>query len=440
MNGYPSPRSAWYVVGVLTFVYIFSFIDRQILNLMVGPIRRDLDISDTGMSLLMGFSFAVFYTLFGIPLGRMADTQSRRTIIAAGFALWSLFTAGCGVVRNFAGMLLMRMGVGVGEASLSPAAYSLITDYFPPHRRATAMGVYGMGIYIGSGMAFLLGGLVTGFATKQESWNLPLIGATRGWQLIFFAVGLPGLALAMLMYTVREPIRRGLKKGGSRLPLREVAAYIRENKTTFLCHNFGISLLSFSSYGSAAWIPTFFVRVHGWSAARTGIIYGLIVMTFGALGIAAGGRFADFLAERGYRDANFRVAFLVSLIWMPTGIAYLLVPDPVWAMALLAPTVFTVAAPFGIAPAAITQIMPNQMRGQAGAIYLFVNNLIGLGLGPTAVAIVTDYVFHDDSKVGYSLLIVGVTAHVLSAIIWRIGLKPYVRSLDRLKTYTEAHG
>src|SRR5258708_1163112 len=170
-----APGYAWYVVSVLTLVYVFSFIDRQILSLLVTPIRRDLGIGDTGMSVLMGFSFAVFYTFFGILLGRLADTTSRRNLIAGGFALWSLFTAGCGLVRNFAQMLVMRVGVGVGEASLSPAAYSLITDYFPRDRLATAISVYSMGIYIGSGLAYLLGGIVVGVASARELWMLPIV-------------------------------------------------------------------------------------------------------------------------------------------------------------------------------------------------------------------------------------------------------------------------
>jgi MFS family permease len=270
---YPSASYAWYVVGVLTLVYVFSFIDRQILNLLVRPIRRDLGISDTEMSLLMGFSFAVFYTFFGIPLGRLADTRSRRTIIAVGFAFWSLFTAGCGLAKNFGQMLLMRMGVGVGEAALSPAAYSMITDCFPPRRRATALSVYSMGIYIGSGIAFIIGGLVSKFATQQELWQLPVIGATRPWQVVFFIVGLPGVLLALLMFTLREPARRGAKMNTAgqttapQIPLGEVLAYIRENWRTFLCHNMGFALLSISGYGSSAWVTTMFVRKYGWTEA-----------------------------------------------------------------------------------------------------------------------------------------------------------------------------
>ena len=210
-EAYPSAGYAWYVVGVLTLAYIFSFIDRQILNLMVGPIQRDLGIGDTQMSLLMGASFAVFYTLFGIPLGRLADTRSRRAIISVGIALWSVMTVGCGLARTFWQLAFMRMGVGVGEASLSPSAYSLISDYFRPERRSTAMSVYSMGIYIGAGMAFILGGFITLLVSGRESTDIPWIGSVRSWQLIFFVVGLPGLLISLLLLTVREPVRKGVR-------------------------------------------------------------------------------------------------------------------------------------------------------------------------------------------------------------------------------------
>ena len=241
---YPSIKYAWYVVAVLTFVYVFSFIDRQILNLLVKPIRRDLGISDTQMSLLMGLAFALFYTICGIPLGRLADRNSRRGMIAIGFVLWSIMTACCGLAQNFIQMLAARIGVGVGEAALSPSAYSLISDYFPKEKRATAISIYSMGIYIGSGLAFLLGGIVVSLAEKQQAWNLPIVGATRPWQVIFFIVGLPGVLLALLMFTIREPLRRGLKMiktaDGSmqkvEVPFSEVAKYIGANWKTFLCH------------------------------------------------------------------------------------------------------------------------------------------------------------------------------------------------------------
>src|SRR5580658_1803983 len=184
---YPTAGRAWYVLGLLTLVYVFSFLDRTILSLLVAPIRHDLHITDTQVSLLIGFSFAVFYTFFGLPIGRLADSQSRRQLISWGFATWSLFSAGCGLAKNFGQMLLLRMGVGGGEASLSPAAYSLLTDYFPPQRRATAMCIYSAGIYVGSGCASVLGGFVIGWANGRASWTLPLLGDVRSWQIVFFA-------------------------------------------------------------------------------------------------------------------------------------------------------------------------------------------------------------------------------------------------------------
>lgn len=444
-ESYPPRAYAWYVVGVLTIAYIFAFIDRQILNLLVGPIRRDLHISDTKMSLLMGFSFAVFYSLFGIPLGRLADSRSRRTIIAVGMVLWSVLTAGCGLAQKFWHFLLLRMGVGVGEAALSPSAYSLIADYFPKEKRATAISVYSMAFYIGSGVAFLLGGLVVGFASAKASWSLPLVGAIRPWQVIFFIVGLPGAIFALFLYTVREPTRKGARMtraadGQARVaqvPMRDVFAYMRENRATFLCHNVGFALLAFSGYGSSAWIPTFLIRKYGWTGSEAGVAYGTIVCIFGTIGIVTGGRMADWLAQRGFRDATMRVGLIGSLAWLPTGMLFPLMPTGNWAIALLAPTVFLMSQPVGVAAAAIQEMMPNVLRGQASALYLFVINLIGLGLGPTAVAMMTDYVFHDDNAVNLSLLVVATVAHIGAAVLLWLGLKPFVRSLDHMKAWSK---
>jgi MFS family permease len=445
---YPPVGYSWYVVGILTVAYVFSFIDRQILNLLVGPIRRDLQISDTEMSLLMGFSFAVFYTFFGIPLGRLADTRSRRALITGGIVLWSLMTAACGLARNFVHFLLLRMGVGVGEAALSPSAYSLIADYFPRENRATALSVYSMGIYIGSGLAYLLGGLVVKVASAQERLSLPIVGETRPWQVVFFVVGFAGVLFSVFMFSVREPVRKGLrmargadgKETRARVTLRETIDYLKANKVTFICHNLGFALLSFSSYGSTAWIPEFFIRKHGWTSAQVGVVYGTIIMVFGALGIVFGGKLADWMVRRGYRDANMRVGMIAAMAWLPTGVLYPLMPDGNLAAALLAPTTFLVSMPFGVSAAAIQEMMPNEMRGQASATYLFVVNLIGLGLGPTAVAMMTDYVFRDDNMVNYSLLVVAAFAHAGSALLLWLGLKPYLNSLARLTQWTKVNG
>jgi MFS family permease len=425
-TAYPNPHYAWFALSVLTLVYIFSFIDRQILNLLVVPIKADLKITDTQMSLLIGLTFAVFYTAFGIPLGRIADAHNRRGLIAGGFALWSAFTACCGFVGSFSQLLFMRMGVGVGEASLSPAAYSLITDYFPPRRRNIAQGVYNMGIYVGSGLALVIGGLAIAAVSRQPLWNLPLIGVVRWWQLIFIIIGGAGLLTVPLMLTVREPPRHGAAPQMN--SLREVFGHLKQHRRTYLCHNIGVGLLAFSAYGSSAWLPTFFVRHHHWTGAHAGIVLGSIIAVFGSLGMVTSGWVADRWTARGHSDACMRVALLLAVTWIPTGVAMLLVPDPVWAAVLYAPSAFLAAGVYCVGPAALMQVTPARMRGQAGAIYLFTINMIGLGLGPTAVALLTDYLFHDVNQVGKSILIVTVVAHVLAGLLLWSGRSAFIRS------------
>ncbi|RJG10428.1 MFS transporter [Pseudomonas cavernicola] len=432
--GYPSSFRAWSTVAILMVAYVLSFIDRQILNLLVAPIRRDLMISDTQMSLLMGLSFALFYTVCGIPLGRLADTKSRRGLIAVGVLFWSAMTAACGMARLYWQFLLCRIGVGVGEAALSPAAYSLIADSFPAERRATAISVYSMGVYLGSGLAFLLGGLVIKFASAQGDVLLPVLGEVRPWQLIFLLLGAAGLLFTLLMLAVHEPARRGVGAGVA-VPLAEVGRYIRANRRTVLCHNFGFAGLAFAGYGSAAWIPTFFIRTYGWDAGHVGVVYGSIVAVFGCLGIVLGGRLADWMAKRGRTDANMRVGLYAALGALPFVMIFPLVDSANLAALLMAPTVFFLSMPFGVAPAAIQDIMPNSMRGQASAIYLFVITLIGLGIGPTAVALVTDYVFADDNALRYSLLLVTTLAVLSSVYLLSKGLQPYRESVVRLQQW-----
>lgn len=432
---YPTTVRAWCTVGILLVAYVLSFVDRQILNLLVGPIRADLGINDTQMSLLMGLSFAIFYTIAGIPLGRIADSKSRRGLIAWGVAFWSLMTAACGLAQQYWHFILCRIGVGAGEAALSPAAYSLIADSFPADRRATAISVYAMGIYLGAGMAFLLGGIVVTWANAQGPMTLPVLGIVRPWQLIFLVLGAAGLMFCLVLLAIKEPTRKGVGAGVA-VPLKEVGAYLLTIRKAVLCHNFGFACLSFASYGASAWIPTFFIRTHGLTPGEVGIYYGSLVMVAGSTGIVFGGRLADYLARRGYRDANMRVGLLAAALTLLCNVVFLVDNMPLlWAIMFF--NVFTVAMPFGVAPAAIQEIMPNAMRGQASAIYLFTITLIGLGIGPTAVAMFTDYVFADDMAIRYSIFIVASVITVGSIILLWTGLKPYREARDTLESWSQ---
>lgn len=441
------PLYAWHVVAVLSLLSVFSYIDRFVITLLVEPIRRDLGISDTQISLLMGFSFAIFFGLFGIPLGRLADSCNRRRLITIGCIVWSVMTAACGLARNYGQLFLLRMGVGAGEATLTPAAYSLITDYFPKERLATAISVYSASIHLGTGIAFILGGVVIGFVSSDGLADLAFLGAIRPWQIVFFIVGLPGIVLALLMYTVKEPARRGMRRTAKEDPasatapavsLRETWRYFGQNKATLICHTLGYTLSGLTSY--TTWGPTVFIRNYGWSAEQTGIVYGTVSSIVGVLGILAGGRFADYLTERGYRDAGMRLGLIATLAWFPVGILFPLMPNAGWALAMLVPAYFLVCAPWGAAAAALQQVMPYSMRAQASAIYLLVMNIVGLGLGPTIVALVTDYVFHDDQAMNYSMLIVGVVTHAIAAVLLWKGMKYFRGSLDRLQQWQSANG
>lgn len=433
-------RYAWYVVGVLTLLYAFSFISRQIFSLLVGPLRRDLHIGDTQMSLLIGFSFALFYTFFGIPIGHLADVYSRRWIIAIGLILWSGFTAGCGLAMSFTAMLLLRMGVGVGEAALSPAAYSLITDYFPRDRLATAISVYSMGIYIGSGLAYLLGGLVVAYASAQATWTVPALGALRPWQLIFLLVGLPGLVLVPLLVTIKDPVPWAAGRQKKTVPIRQVFSYIAENRNTFLLHNIGFGLLALASYAGGAWVPEFYRRNFHWSIARIGVVYGVFVAVFGCLGIVGAGRVADSLRKRGRANATLFVGAMIGLASIPINCLLYLAPSPAWATFWLVFGCIVGAAPFGVAAAAIQQMMPATMRAQASAVYLFSVNIIGLGIGPTAVGFLTQHAFGRDDAVRYSLAIVSSTACALAAACLYGARKPFLASLERLDDWNAQAG
>jgi len=267
-------------------------------------------------------------------------------------------------------------------------------------------------------------------------YHFPIVGATRPWQVIFFMVGLPGILLGLLMYTIKEPVRRGItvasKKG---VPARQVLAYIKQNRATFICHNLGFGLIALSTNAGGSWNPAYMARTHGWDTATFGKVFGSILAIAGTAGIVAAGRYSDYLTERGYKDAPLRVGLYATLGLSIFGAAFALAPNGNIAAALYVPLAFFAGAPFGVAPAAMQQMMPNAMRGQAGAIYIFTVNIIGLGLGPSAVAAMTDYVFHDPNKIRYSLLIVGAVAHFAAALfLWR-GLKPFEGSIERLKNW-----
>lgn len=439
-NGYPDPVYAWYIVVILFIAYTLAYIDRQCINLLVEPIKQDLQISDTQISLLQGFAFVFFYTIFGIPLGRLADRRNRRIVISIGIFFWSIMTAACGLARHFWYLFMARVGVGIGEACLSPAAYSMIADLFPKEKRGVPISFYAMGIYFGSGVASIIVGSIIDYVSQTDEIVLPLIGELHPWQLTFFIVGIPGLiVVAMMMLTVKEPRRQELlapagsnQEGVEHLSVRETARYFLQRWRTYGSLFFGYALKATLSYGFLAWIPTMYIRTYHWSAGEIGRLFGIIVAVLGTLGILVGGYIAHRLVVKGRYDSYIRVSVIGAVGAMLFSIPSTLVSNPYLALALLSPAMACLGTSIGLAPAAVSFITPNQLRGQAIGLYIFVVALVGMNCGPTSVALITDYVFGDPNLVRYSLAIFTLLYGIAACIVLLLGLKPYRDSAQEM--------
>lgn len=428
-SDYPRPALAWYGVGVLMVAYTLSFIDRYVIALLIQPIKQDLALTDTQIGLLSGLAFAIFYTTLGIPIGRLADRFDRRRIISIGIFAWSFMTAACGLARSFWQLFAARVGVGVGEAALSPAAFSLIADSFPPRRLGRALSVYSVGVYLGSGLAFVIGGAVIQIVLTTPDLSLPVIGTVSAWQLTFIYVGLPGLLVSFWIFTVPEPGRHNLRQAGAAtgIPVVEVLKFMVSGWRSYGAHFIGFSLLALVFNAVVIWSPAFLGRVHGLSATAAGYALGMIIAIFGSAGIVAGGWFADALGNRGHRDATMRTGMIAGAGLTPFVIILPFASTANWTLVLYVPLTFFSSFGFGAAAAALQLITPNEMRGQISAVYLFVINLVGIGLGPFLTGWITDAVFADEMAIGYSIaLVAGLSAPAAALCLWA-GLGDYRR-------------
>lgn len=433
---YPPPAIGWYAVGVLTVAYILSFIDRSILTLMVGPIRADLGISDTQLSLLHGLAFAIFYTTLGIPIALLADRLNRRNIMAIGIAVWSVATALCGLARSFWQLFAARVGVGVGEAALSPAAYSMIADLFPPSRLGRALATYTIGAFAGAGLAYLIGGAVIGMVSNAGPIILPLVGEVRPWQVVFFVVGWPGLLVSLWMLTLKEPARRhqaAATPQGMGAALSACLGHMKTHRQAYTAHLLGFTLLGLVFNAAIAWVPSYLIRVFALPPAQAGFWVGSILLVAGTLGVLSGGWLTDKLSGRGQLDAAMRVGLVTAIGTLPFAATATVVPGLGLTLALFTGLIFFTSMPFGAAAAAIQFITPPGMRATASSIYLCVLNLIGLGGGPTLVALVTDYWFVDDLAVGKSLALATAVATVPAIAVFAWGLPHFRRTASAVR-------
>lgn len=439
----PGLGYAYYVTFVLLLAYTLSFVDRQILGLLVQPIKADLGLSDWVFSIVHGFAFAIFYTFVGIFLGRVADRWNRRNLIVIGMAVWVLATAAGGYVTGFLTLFAARMFVGIGEAALSPAAYSMLADYFPPERRARAMSIYTSGVYIGSATAFIIGGLVIQAASQAGEVVFPLLGAFKPWQAAFIFVALPGIPLLLLMATVAEPVRRGLKAAAAAQaqPARAAAgpaerpdlSHVARNLRAYAPLLLAPGVTAMVTFGVTAWLPATFMRQWGWTPGEIGPAYGAIILTFGIGGMLISGFLADWLTARGRQVGSIAISLAATLALIATSLLLAFAPSATVALVAVALTTFFLGMPVALAPPILQAITPNQLRGQVTSIYLLLVNLIGLGMGPFLVAFFTDFVFRDESRVGLSLGLVSALAALIGAACLASAIGPYRRLASQLR-------
>jgi len=424
---WPSPARAWYAVFVFALALMINMLDRGIVPLLVRPLKRDLGLSDTDIGWLMGPAFVIFYVLLGLPIARLADYKSRRVILGVGVTVWSFMTSLCGLAKGYWQLFFCRVGVGSGEACSGPATFSMLADLFPKEKLPRAIAVLNFGFYAGNGLALIISGTIANAFADAAPVTLPLIGLTmRGWQITFIVIGLPGLIVAALLATVREPKRR---ISARLIPIRDVFAFLNKNRTSFAPIFIGMGIQVVMTYGALNWGPAFYQRTFGWTPKVYGVVMGLITIALMPVGTLFGSILAERFARAGRDDANMRVVLLGKLAALPFGILFPFMPNAYLAIVVSTIGLFFLSWTAAPLNAALQFITPHQMRGQITALFLFVFNVIGFGLGPILVALFTDHVFKAESQVGLSIAATGLILGPLGTFVIWLGMKPYGRSV-----------
>ena len=427
VHDWPPSRRAWTLVGLLVLAYTIAFVDRQILTLLVEPMKRDLGITDTQFSLLAGLAFTLFYTLMGIPFAWLADRGSRRNLVIASIVAWSVMTAVCGLAHRLLTVFVARIGVGIGAAGLSPAAYSMIADTFPPERRARPVGVYAAGAIVGVGLALIIGGAVVAWANTAPPIALPGIGELKVWQLTFLVVSVPGPLLALVLLLVREPQRHEAqaRHGASSASLQQ---FLRERGWVFTLLAFGYSLVGVAIAAYLSWTPAFLVRAHGWSIAKIGTVYGAVLLVCSTSGIFLGGWLVDRLTSRGARDAVLRVSIAGCTLALPFALAAPYASSGELAMLTIAVMSFLFGLAQGLPPAALQSIAPNRVRARVIALYLLIGNIVAFTLGPTGVALISDHWLEDPARIGEAIAILSGIVTPLGVIALVLARRGFVQA------------
>ncbi|MBB5406333.1 MFS family permease [Paraburkholderia sp. HC6.4b] len=428
---------SWYALFIMAVACALSYIDRQLLNLLVDPVRHSLQITDTQVSLVQGAAFVSAY-LIAVPIyGRLADTTNRRNVLVAGICAWSVFTALCGRAESYGELFAFRFFVGASEACIIPVCYSLIADYFSAQRMPRAVSLFHVAPLVGSGVSLVVGGLVFALANNVRTL-LPILNTLAVWQMAFVLIGLPGLLVAAVVFlTVREPTRSQAthpKAADRPYTVRETATFIWTRRGFYVRFYLSIGMFAIVILGLPAWLPTFLIRVHGAARATIGFQFGVVVIICATVGILIGPWISSAIFEkRGRSDALLRTAAWSMIAAAICCAAVPFTPDVTSTLAVTAAAVFFFSLPTGIMPTTIQLATPSRMRGTVGAFYTFSSQSIGFGLGPTSIALMTDKVFQDPKMVGSSIAIVCPIASVIACWLLFSSLKHYRRLLEERK-------
>jgi len=428
---FPPAAVAWYSTVLLALLYWLSILDRTIISLLVDPIKKDIGISDVQFGMLHGLAFAITFSIFGLIAGILADRQNRRLIIFASVAIWSIATAACGMAKSFSMLMLARVGVGVGEAGLNPCATSMITDLFPSSRLTLALALYALGASVGSGCAFLFGGMLVDLVYQVDSLTLPLIGEVKPWQGVFMIIGIPGTLLAFLSFTIPEPPRRGRRSRAQAVPLSramfsgypDLLRFMRTRGRFFFHHYAGFGLASTGFVGGAAWYPAHMGREFGWSGSQIGLGLGIAMIVGGILGKFLCGFSVDALFRRGYKDAQFRWYAGCLLAATPFGLIAATSHSP-WIFLAGLTVVFILLSPLtAVYVASLNLVTPNELRGSGVAFFSATVGLLALSLGPILIAVFSDHLYGGNA-IGLGIATMWAICLPLAALALQSGQRP----------------
>jgi len=430
---WPRPAYAWYVICVLTAASTFALLDRVAIGLMVDPIKRDLHMTDTQMGILQGLAFAIFYSLFGLPVGYLVDRWRRVRLLSLGVVAWSAATMACGLAQSYVALFLARITVGAGESVGTPSSVSLISDYFSPANRARAMGAFMVAGAVGQAMAYLIGGVAIGAAAGLRAAAAPVFGAMADWQITFLLIGLPGFVIAFLVaFTVREPVRRE-RMSSKRAPIGALWTQLQANRGAYAALILGAVSNAAVIAAQIGWFPSLFARVHHWTPTHIGTVFALVGFPCGLSSALSAGWIMSWLARRGRTDGPILVMLGQALVWSIFGPLKALAPTPTLALLAHIPTAMTAIWSATAALTALNQITPNELRGQVIAISSIMTGLVAYSIGAASVGVMNDHLFPGAGGIGLSLSCVYVVCGVASVSILASGRQAFTGSVARIR-------